>query len=135
MLRDFKQFMLRGNVIDLAVGIIVGVAFTGVVNSLVNDLIMPPIGVILGGADFSDYFIDMSGGGHASLAAAKEAGAATLDYGAFVNTVINFVIVGLAVFLLVKQVNRLAPKAPAAASAPPRGEVLLEEIRDLLKKR
>lgn len=135
MLKDFKDFMLRGNVIDLAVGVIMGVAFTGVVNSLVNDVIMPPIGTLLGGVDFSDYFINLSGGDHATLAAAKEAGAATLNYGAFINTVINFVIVGFCIFLLIKQVNRVFPKAPPAPAGPPRNEVLLEEIRDLLKQR
>jgi large conductance mechanosensitive channel len=135
VLKEFKDFLLRGNVIDLAVGVIMGVAFTGVVNSLVNDVIMPPIGTLLGGVDFSDYFINLAGGDYASLAAAKEAGAATLNYGAFINTVINFVIVGFCIFLLVKQVNRAFPKAPPAAAAPPRSEVLLEEIRDLLKNR
>ena len=135
MLKEFKDFIMRGNVIDLAVGVIMGVAFTGVVNSLVNDVIMPPIGALLGGVDFSDYFINLTGSDHATLAAAKDAGAATLNYGAFVNTVINFLIIGFCVFLLVKQVNRVFPKAPAAPAAPPRGEVLLEEIRDLLKNR
>lgn len=105
------------------------------INSLVNDVIMPPIGALLGGVDFSDYFISLSGRWHASLAAAKETGTATLNYGAFINTVINFLIVGFCIFLLVKQVNRVFPKAPPAAAAPPRSEVLLKEIRDLLKNR
>jgi large conductance mechanosensitive channel len=135
MLKEFRQFLMRGNVIDLAIGFIMGVAFTGVVNSLVNDVIMPPIGVLLGGFDFGDYFVSLSGGDYASLAAAKAAGAATLNYGAFVNTVVNFVIVGAAAFLLVKLVNHVAPKHPAAPPAPPRQEALLEEIRDLLKTR
>lgn len=131
MLNEFKQFIARGNVIDLAVGIIMGAAFTAIVNSLVSDIIMPPIGKITGGLDFSNLFIDLSGGEYASLAAAKAAGAATVNYGIFINHIINFLIVSFAVFMLVKQVNRLRKKQEAAA--PPRSEVLLEEIRDLLK--
>lgn len=135
MLQEFKAFIARGNVIDLAVGIIMGVAFTTIVNSLVNDIIMPPIGVLLGGVDFSNYYINLSGTHYDSLAAAKAAGAATINYGVFINAIINFLIIAFAVFLLVKQVNRFMkkPEAPPAPAAPPRSEVLLEEIRDTLR--
>jgi len=135
MLQEFKAFIARGNVIDLAVGIIMGVAFTTIVNSLVNDIIMPPIGVMLGGVDFSNYYINLSGTHYDSLAAAKAAGAATINYGVFINAIINFLIIAFAVFLLVKQVNRFMkkPEAPPAPAAPPRSEVLLEEIRDTLR--
>lgn len=136
MLQEFKAFISRGNVIDLAVGIIIGVAFTGIVNSLVNDVIMPPIGVLLGQVDFSNMFLVLTKpGDYASVAAAKEAGAATLNYGLFINSVINFLIVAFAVFILVKQINRFRRKEEAKPAAPPRSEVLLEEIRDLLKQR
>ncbi|MFO0388160.1 MAG: large conductance mechanosensitive channel protein MscL [Alphaproteobacteria bacterium] len=134
MLNEFKQFISRGNVVDLAVGIILGAAFTGIVSSLVADIIMPPIGIIMGGIDFKDYFVNLSGGEYATLAAAKAAGAATINYGVFLNQVVNFLIVGFAVFMLVKQVNRFQKKQEAAPAAPPRQEVLLAEIRDLLKK-
>ena len=136
MLQEFKAFISRGNVVDLAVGIIIGVAFTGIVNSLVNDVIMPPIGVLLGQVDFSNMFLVLTKpGDYASVAAAKEAGAATLNYGLFINSVINFLIVAFAVFILVKQINRFRRKEEAKPAAPPRSEVLLEEIRDLLKQR
>ncbi len=135
MFNEFKQFISRGNVIDLAVGIILGAAFTGIVSSLVADIIMPPVGVIMGGIDFKNYFINLSGGEYATLAAAKASGAATINYGVFLNQVVNFLIVGFAVFMLVKQVNRFQKKQEAKPSAPPRQEVLLEEIRDLLKKK
>jgi large conductance mechanosensitive channel len=135
MIKEFKEFISRGNVIDLAVGIIIGAAFTGVVNSLVNDIIMPPVGYIMGGIDFSSYFITLSGGEYATLKEAQDAGAATIRYGVFINVVINFFIVALAVFILVKQVNRFRRKEEAAPAAPPRQELLLAEIRDLLKQR
>lgn len=135
MLNEFKQFISRGNVIDLAVGIILGAAFTGIVNSLVADIIMPPIGKIMGGIDFKDYFINLSGGEYPTLAAAKAAGAATINYGLFLNQVVNFLIVGFAIFVMVKQVNRFHKKQEATPAAPPRQEVLLEEIRDILKKK
>lgn len=134
MLQEFKAFIARGNVVDMAVGIIIGAAFTTIVKSLVDDVIMPPIGVLTGGVDFSDLFINLSGGDFETLAAAKAAGAATLNYGVFVNAVISFLIVAFAVFLLVKQVNRFRKAEEAAPAAPPRQEALLEEIRDLLKK-
>ena len=133
MFQEFKAFIARGNVIDLAVGIIMGVAFTTIVNSLVNDIIMPPIGVLLGGVDFSNYFINLSSTHYDSLAAAKAAGAATINYGVFINAIINFLIIAFAVFLLVRQVNRFMRKPEAKPAAPPRSEVLLEEIRDTLR--
>ena len=135
--REFREFALRGNVVDLAVGIIIGVAFGAVVNSLVEDVIMPPLGLIIGNVDFSDLFINLSGQDYASLAAAREAGAPVIAYGAFINVLINFVVVALAVFLLVKGMNRLRRKQEQAPEEVPvpRQEVLLEEIRDILKAR
>lgn len=134
MLNEFKQFIARGNVIDLAVGIIMGAAFTGIVNSLVKDIIMPPIGKIMGGFDFSNLFLNLSDGSYVTLKAAQEAGAATINYGIFLNQVINFLIVAFAVFMLVKQVNRFKRQEEARPTvSPPRQEILLEEIRDLLK--
>jgi large conductance mechanosensitive channel len=115
---EFKAFAMRGNVLDLAVGIIMGVAFGSIVNSLVKDIIMPPIGVLLGDVDFSSLYINLSGKDYDSLKAAQDAGAATINYGLFINTVINFIIVALAVFILVKQVNRFMPK-PEEKPAPP----------------
>ena len=138
MWQEFRQFISRGNVVDLAVGIIIGAAFTAIVNSLVNDLIMPPIGYILGGIDFSNYFINLSGGHFASLHDAKQAGAATINYGSFINAVINFLIVSFAIFILVKQINRFRRQEAAKPTEPPaptREEVLLAEIRDLLRTR
>jgi large conductance mechanosensitive channel len=114
MFKEFKEFAMRGNVIDMAVGIIIGAAFGKIVGSLTNDVLMPPIGLLLGKVDFSNLFIDLSGQSHASLAAAKAAGAATINYGIFINSLIDFVIVAFAVFLLIRQVNRFLPKpAPA----------------------
>lgn len=136
---EFKKFIARGNVIDLAVGIIIGTAFTGIVNSLVNDILMPPIGLIIGGIDFSNLFIDLSDQEFATLAEAKAAGVATINYGIFINALINFLIIAFAVFILVRQVNKLWQKVQAdeiAAAPPPapaKSEILLEEIRDLLK--
>ena len=112
MLKEFKEFAMRGSVLDLAVGVIIGAAFGKVVSSLVEDVIMPPIGRLLGHVDFSQLFINLTNQSYASLADAKKAGAATLNYGNFINTVINFVIVALAVFLLVRSVNRWMPKPP-----------------------
>src|ERR1700726_2835346 len=117
MLKEFKAFVMRGNVIDLAVGVIIGAAFGKIVASLVDDIIMPPVGRLLGHVDFSNLFVSLNGTHYDTVAAAKAAGAATLNYGLFLNTVINFLIVAFAVFLLVRQVNRLAPK-PAPAPAP-----------------
>jgi len=135
MLEEFKKFISRGNVIDLAVGIIIGSAFTAIVTSLVNDVLMPPLGYVMGGIDFSDYFFSLSGGDYATLAAAKEAGAATINYGLFINAVLKFFIVAWAVFILVKQVNRLHKKEAAAPALPTKDQQLLTEIRDLLKER
>ena len=115
MLRDFREFIARGNVVDMAVGIIVGAAFGGVVTSLVNDVIMPPIGLVVGGVDFTNLFLALDWKHYPSLAAAKSAGAPTLNYGVFVNTVVNFLIVAFAIFLLVRAVNRLRGPAPVAA--------------------
>jgi len=115
MLREFRDFAVRGNAIDLAIAVIIGAAFGGVVTSLVNDVLMPPIGLALGHVDFSNLFVNLSGQHYASVAEAKAAGAPTLNYGMFVNTVINFVIVSFVVFMLVRQINRLK-SAPAPAS-------------------
>ena len=139
MLNEFKAYIAKGNVVDLAVGIIIGAAFTAIVNSLVADLINPIIGLITGGIDFSNLFIDLSGSNPASLAAAKEAGAPVFAYGAFLTAVINFVIIAWVVFLLVKAVNRLkeatARKEEAAAAPAGPSEVdLLKEILAALKK-
>lgn len=134
MLSEFKKFISRGNVVELAVGIIIGAAFTGIVNSLVKDVIMPPIGWVMGGIDFSNYFINLSGGRYDSLQAAEQAGAATINYGRFINACINFLIVSAALFMVVRQVNRLH-FLQSAQKGPPRQEVLLEEIRDALRAR
>lgn len=137
MFKEFKAFAMRGNVLDMAVGIIMGAAFGKIVSSFVEDVLMPPIGLLLGKVDFSNLFINLSGKDFPSVEAAKAAGAATLNYGMFLNTVINFLIVAFAIFLLIKQVNRFAAKkeeAPAAPPPPTREQELLAEIRDLLKK-
>ncbi|MBU9699077.1 large conductance mechanosensitive channel protein MscL [Rhodobacteraceae bacterium HSP-20] len=141
MLNEFKTFIARGNVVDLAVGIIIGAAFTAIVNSLVGDLINPIIGLITGGVDFSNLYIDLSGTNPASLAAARDAGAPVFAYGAFITAVINFLIIAWVVFLIVKAVNKLkeatARKEEAAAAAAPAGPTeldILMEIRDALKK-
>ena len=135
MLNEFKAFLMRGNVMDLAVGIIIGAAFTAIVNSLVGDLINPIIGLILGGINFSDMFVDLSGTAPASLAAAKESGAAVFAYGAFITAVINFVIIGFVVFMLVKFMTRLMPKKEEAPAAPagPSDNDLLKDILAALK--
>lgn len=116
MLEEFKKFAMRGNVIDLAVGFIMGGAFGAIVNSLVNDIIMPPIGLLLGKVDFRGLFIDLSGQGFKTLEAAKAANAPTINYGVFINTVINFLIVAFALFLLIRAVNQLTAKPPAPAA-------------------
>lgn len=108
--KEFKTFAMRGNVIDLAVGVVIGAAFTSIVNSLVNDVIMPPIGLILRGVDFKNLYISLDGTEYPSLAAAQEAGAATLNYGLFINNVINFLIIAFVIFLVVRQINRLKSK-------------------------
>jgi large conductance mechanosensitive channel len=137
MLKEFKEFAMRGNVIDLAVGIIIGAAFTSVVNSLVKDIIMPPIGYVMNGIDFSNFFLVLKGEDYPSLKAAQDAGAVSINYGVFFNAIINFLIVAFAVFLLVKQVNRFKKQeaaAPAEPAAPTTSEKLLMEIRDTLKQ-
>ena len=120
MLQEFKKFLMRGSVIDLAVGIVISAAFTVIVTSFVNDLLMPPIGLVLGRANFVDLFVSLDGRAFPSLAAAKAAGAPTLNYGAFITAVINFLIIGFAVFLVVRMVNRLIPPPAAAPAAPTR---------------
>ncbi|MGA3294097.1 MAG: large-conductance mechanosensitive channel protein MscL [Candidatus Acidiferrales bacterium] len=115
MFKEFKEFAMRGNVLDMAVGIIIGAAFGRIITSLVSDILMPPIGLILGKVDFSTLFLNISGKSYATLADAKAAGAATINYGVFLNTVIDFVIVALVIFLLVRQINRWNKPAPAAA--------------------
>jgi large conductance mechanosensitive channel len=117
MLKEFKEFAMRGNVLDLAVGFIIGAAFGKIITSLVSDILMPPIGLILGKVDFSSLFLNISGKSYDSLAAAKAAGAATINYGLFLNTVIDFLIVALVIFMIVRQVNRWNKPAPAAAPA------------------
>jgi len=135
MIQEFKEFIQRGNVVDLAVGVVIGVAFGKIVASFVDDVLMPPIGVMLGGADFSNLFINLSGKDFPSVAAAKAAGAATLNYGMFFNNIINFLIVAFAIFMVVKAVNKLKkPAAPPPPPGPTKDQVLLTEIRDLLKK-
>lgn len=134
MLKEFKAFAMKGNVMDMAVGIIIGAAFGKIVSSLVADVIMPPIGLLMGKVNFEDKFVHLTDSNIETLAAAKEAGVATLNYGAFANTIVNFLIVALAVFLLVKALNSAKKKEEEAPKTPPRQEVLLTEIRDLLAK-
>ncbi len=131
---EFQAFVMKGNVVDLAVGIIIGAAFTSVVGSLVKDLFTPLIGLLVGGIDFSNIFITLKGPSTATLEAAKTAGAVTLNIGVFLNAVIQFLIVGFAVFWMVKFLTRLSVTAPKAAAAPTKTELLLAEIRDLLAK-
>jgi len=137
MLKEFREFISRGNVIDLAVGVIIGAAFTAIVNSLVNDVIMPPLGLLLGGIDFSNFFVVLKGEHLPTLKATQDSGAVAIAYGQFVNAVIKFLIVAFAIFIMVKQVNRFNRKKEEAPAAPPppTAEVqLLTQIRDLLKK-
>ncbi len=136
MLKEFKDFIAKGNVMDLAVGIIIGAAFTAIVSSLVGDLINPVIGLILGGVNFSDMFLDLSGTNPASFAAAKDSGAAVFAYGSFITAIINFLIIAFVVFMLVKAVNKLKgrPVEQAAVPVGPTAEELLTEIRDSLRK-
>ena len=122
MLKEFKEFAMRGNVLDLAIGVIIGGAFGKIVTSLVNDIIMPPIGLLLGGINFKDLFIDLSGKGYTSLAAAQEAGAATINYGLFINTLLDFIIVAFVIFLVVRAVNRLHPPQPTPKPSAPTTE-------------
>ena len=138
MIKEFKEFAVRGNVVDLAVGVIIGAAFGKIVTSMVSDILMPPIGKAMGGVNFSDLFInlDSAKGPFSSLKAAKDAGAAVIAYGSFINTLIDFAIVAFCIFLLVKGINALKRKpAPAPPPEPTREEKLLAEIRDILKAR
>ena len=138
MLDEFKKFAMRGNVVDMAVGIIIGASFGKIISSFVADVIMPPIGLLMGKVDFSQLFIDISGGGYATLAAAKEAGAATINYGTFINTVLDFVIVAFAIFMVIRGMNKLKKKEeekPAEPAKPSAEVELLTEIRDSLKAR
>ena len=137
MVKEFKDFAVKGNVVDMAVGIIIGGAFGTIVKSLVADVIMPPIGLALGGVDFANLFVVLGEGTYETLDAAKEAGAATVNYGVFFNNVISFVIVAFAVFMLVRSINSLKRKEEAKPAAPPKPtaeETLLSEIRDLMKQ-
>ncbi|KIH75991.1 large conductance mechanosensitive channel [Geoalkalibacter ferrihydriticus] len=137
VVKEFKEFAMRGNVVDMAVGIIIGAAFGRIVTSLVNDVIMPPIGKLLGGVDFTDLFITLGAGEYASLLEAQAAGAATINYGVFINTLVNFIIVAFAIFMVIKTINKMKKKEEAAPAPPPEPsaeEKLLAEIRDLLKK-
>lgn len=142
MFKEFKTFAMRGSVVDLAVGIIIGAAFGTIVNSFVADILMPPIGLLLGNVDFSNLFLLLKDGNplgpYASVAQAKAAGAVSLNIGLFINSIINFLIVAFAIFLVVRGINRLRREEAAAPAAPPppsAQETLLAEIRDLLKAR
>lgn len=140
--QDFKAFIMRGNVVDLAVGMVIGTAFSGIVKSLVDDVIMPPIGLLIGGVDFSNLFITLKDGanapadGYASLAAAQAAGAVTLNIGTFLNTVISFLIVSAAIFMVIRALSKLQRQQPVeeAPAEPSEDILLLREIRDSLKK-
>ena len=139
MLKEFRDFAMRGNVLDMAIGVIIGGAFGKIVSSLVSDVLMPPIGLLMGKVDFSSLFLNLSETPQPSLTAAKAAGAPTLNYGVFLQTVFDFIIIAFVIFMLVKQMNRLKREAPAAPPPPPPGptneEKLLMEIRDALKGR
>jgi len=137
MLGEFKKFAMRGNVVDMAVGIVIGAAFGKIVSSFVNDVIMPPIGMIMGNVDFSQLFINLSGEDYASLAAAQEAGAPTINYGIFINTVLDFVIVAFAIFMVIRGMNKMKKQEEEKPAEPPKPSeevLLLQEIRDALKK-
>jgi large conductance mechanosensitive channel len=133
VIKEFKEFISKGNVLDMAVGVVIGAAFGKIVASFTSDVIMPPIGLLLGKVDFSSLFINLSGKPADTLAAAKAAGIPTINYGLFFNTIIDFLIVGFVIFLVVKQANRLRGETPAPAG-PTKDQQLLTEIRDLLRK-
>lgn len=136
MLKEFKEFAMKGNVLDMAIGVIMGGAFGKIVSSMVSDVLMPPIGLLMNNVDFSNLFINLSKQEYPSLAAAKAAGAPTLNYGVFLQSVLDFIIVAFVIFLVVKQVNRLRSQPPPAPAKPPEPsaqEKLLMEIRDALK--
>jgi large conductance mechanosensitive channel len=134
MLKEFREFALKGNMVDLAIGVIIGAAFGGLVQSIVNDILMPLIGLVTGGIDFSQMYVQLSGASAATLTQAREAGA-TIAFGNFITLLINFLIVAWVLFMVVKAMNRLKRQPPASPAEKPRQEVLLEEIRDLLAKR
>jgi large conductance mechanosensitive channel len=137
MLQEFKAFAMRGNVVDMAVGIVIGGAFGKIVSSFVSDVIMPPIGLLMGGVDFSNLFINLSDVAYTSVAAAEEAGAPIIKYGAFINTVLDFVIIAFAIFMVIKAMNAAKKKEEEKPAEPPKPsaeETLLTEIRDLLAK-
>jgi len=138
MLNEFKAFAMRGNVVDMAVGIIIGAAFGKIVSSFVNDVIMPPIGLMMGGVDFGSLFINLGDTAYESLALAEEAGAPLIKYGVFINTVLDFVIVAFVIFMVIKGMNRMKKEEeekPAPPPEPSAEEKLLTEIRDALKAR
>jgi large conductance mechanosensitive channel len=138
MLKEFREFIAHGNAIDLAVGVIIGAAFTAIVNSLVGEVIMPVLGYVTQGIDFSNLFFVIGGGDYPNLKAAKDAGVPAIGYGVFLNAVVNFLIVSFVIFMIVRAINRLRRKQEAAAAAAPpatKSEVLLEDIRDILKKK
>jgi len=137
MIKEFREFIERGNVIELAVAFVMGVAFNAIIKSFVADIIMPLVGLVTGGIDFANRFIVLGAGEYATLAEAQEAGAATLNYGVFINAIIEFLIIAFVLFMIVRTYNRMKKQeeeAPAAPAEPPRQEVLLEEIRDALQK-
>ena len=139
MLKEFKEFAMKGNVLDMAIGVIIGGAFGKIISSLVSDVLMPPIGLLMGKVDFSSLFLNLSGTPQPSLTAAKAAGTPTLNYGVFLQVTFDFIIIAFVIFLLVKQVNRFKKEMPPVPPAPPAGptneEKLLMEIRDALKGR
>jgi large conductance mechanosensitive channel len=136
LISEFKKFAVRGNVVDLAVGVIIGASFTGIITSLVNDVMMPPIGLALGGVDFANFFVVLKGDPHVeTLAAAKAAKAVTLNYGLFINAIINFLIVAFVLFLFLRQLNKLVSPPPEPAAGPSEEVQLLRDIRDSLKSR
>lgn len=133
MFKDFKEFAMKGNVMDLAIGVVIGGAFGKITTSLVEDVIMPLVGLLLGKIDFTNLFVTLSGGTYATLEEAKKAGASTLNYGLFINNIVNFLIISLSIFLVVRALMSMKKKAEEAPAAPPAQEVLLTEIRDILK--
>lgn len=137
MMKDFKDFAMKGNVVDLAVGIIIGAAFKSIITSFVKDVVMPPIGMALGGVDFSQLYVNLNEATFETMAAAEKAGAPIIKYGAFIQTVVDFIIIAFVVFMMVRMITKMQKKkeeAPAAPAATPEDVVLLREIRDSLKK-
>lgn len=134
MIQEFREFIMRGNVVDLAVAVVIGAAFTAVVNSFVQDVITPILGLLTGGIDFGNLYINLSGKSYETYAAAKAAGAAVIGYGAFIQSIISFLIVALAIFMIVKAINKMHKKQEAAPAGPTPDQQLLTEIRDLLAK-